>query len=103
MGSNVVEIHFYYHAVEAVFYSEVIEVFLRSSSQGSITTSSYWDISAPVTFGGQYVGSMACVLCVKVKCPGITVLFRADSGMNLSSGICSRERYITHFSVYFHW
>ena len=43
------------------------------------------------------MGSSASVLCVKVKCHGITVWFQADSGMNLSSGICSRDRYITHF------
>ena len=36
----------------------------------------------PVTFGGQYVGSRACVLGIRMECPGITEWFRVDSGTN---------------------
>ena len=36
----------------------------------------------PVTFGGQYVGSTACVSGIRMECPGITAWFRVDSGTN---------------------
>ena len=35
---------------------------------------------------------------LSMKCPGITAWFRVDSGTNqCKAGICSRDRYITHF------
>ena len=35
-----------------------------------------------MTFGGQYVGSTACVSGIRMECPEITVWFRVDSGTN---------------------
>ena len=40
-----------------------------------------------MTFGGQYVGSKACVLGIRMECPGVTAWFRADSGRNLFKAI----------------
>ena len=37
----------------------------------------------PVTFGGQYVGSTACVSGIRMECTGKTARFRADLGKNL--------------------
>ena len=58
--------HFYCLAVEAGFYSDVVECLpLDPAAQVRFPPRAVGIFLHPVTFGGQYVGSMACV-------PGIT-------------------------------
>ena len=55
----------------------------RSCGPGLIPTRAVGIFLHPVTFGGQYVGSTACVSGIRMECPRITAWFRVDSGTNL--------------------
>ena len=54
--------HFYWLAVEAGFYSDVVECLpLDPAAQVRFPPRAVGIFLHPVTFGGQYVGSTACV------------------------------------------
>ena len=75
--------HFYCLAVEAGFYSDVVEFLpLDPAAQVRFPPRAVGIFLHPVTFGGQYVVSTACVSGNRMECPGITAWFRADSGTN---------------------
>ena len=76
--------HLDFFAVEDDFYSDVVECLpLDPMAQVRFQPRAVRIFLHPVTFGGQYVGSAACVSCIRMECPGITAWFRADSGTNL--------------------
>ena len=75
--------HFYCLAVEAGFYSDVVECLpIDPEAQVRIPPRAVGIFLHPVIFCGQYVGSVACVSGIRMECPGITAWFRADSGTN---------------------
>ena len=76
--------HFYCLAVEAGFYSDVVECLpLDPAAQVRIPPRAVGIFLHPVTFGGQYVGPrLGFRASLSRKCPGITAWFRVDSGTN---------------------
>ena len=93
--------HFYCLAVEAGFYSDVVECLpLDPAAQVRFPPRAVGIFLHPLTLGGQYVGPrLVFRASLSRKCPGITAWFRVDSWTNQfkSREICSRDRYITHF------
>ena len=93
--------HFYCLAVEAGFYSDVVECLpVDPTAQFRFPPRAVRIFQHPVTFGGQYVGSTACVsasLRMEMSRNYSVVPSRFGDESNLSREICSRDRYITHF------
>ena len=76
--------HFYCLAVEAGFYSDVVECLpLDPAAQVRFPPRAVGIFLHPVTFGGQCGGPrLVFRASLSRKCPGITVWFRLDSGTN---------------------
>ena len=76
--------HFYCLAVEAGFYSDVVECLpLDPAAQVRIPPWAVGIFLHPVTFGGQCGGPrLGFRASLSRKCPGITAWFRLDSGTN---------------------
>ena len=59
--------------MEAGFNSDVVECLpLDHAAQVRFPTRAVGIFLQSMTFGGQYVGSMACVSGFRMECPGIT-------------------------------
>ena len=76
--------HFYCLAVEAGFYSDVVECLpLDPAAQVRFPPRAVGIFLHPVTFGGQCGGPLLVFRAsLSRKCPGITAWFRVDSGTN---------------------
>ena len=76
--------HFYCLAVEAGFYSDVVECLpLDPAAQVRFPPRAVGIFLHPVTFGGQCGGpQLVFRASLSMKCPGITAWFRVDSGTN---------------------
>ena len=76
--------HFYCLAVEAGFYSDVVECLpLNPAAQVRFPPRAVRIFLQPVTFGGQCGGPrLVFRASLSRKCPGITARFRLDSGTN---------------------
>ena len=76
--------HFYCLAVEAGFYSDVVECLpLDPAAQVRFPPRACGIFLHPVTFGGQCGGPrLVFRASLSRKCPGITAWFRLDSGTN---------------------
>ena len=76
--------HFYCLAVEAGFYSDVVECLpLNPAAQVRFPPRAVGIFLHPVTFGGQCGGPrLVFRASLSRKCPRITAWFRLDSGTN---------------------
>ena len=79
---------FFYLAVEAGFYSDVVEcLLLDPAAQVRFPPRAVGIFLHPVTFGGQCWGPrLGFQASLRMKWPGITAWFRVDSGTNLKQG-----------------
>ena len=69
--------------VEAHFNSDVVECLpLDPAAQVQFAPRAVGIFLHPVTFRGQYVGSMTCVSGIRLECLRITVWLGVDSGTN---------------------
>ena len=77
--------HFDCLAVEAGFYSDVVECLpLDPAAQVRFPPWAVGIFLHPVTFGGQCGGPLLVFrTSLRMKCPGITAWFQLDSGTNL--------------------
>ena len=84
VGIGILHTSFYCLAVEAGFYSDVVECLpLDPTAQVRFPPRAVGIFLHPVTFGGQYVGPrLGFRTSLRMKCPGITAWFRVDSGTN---------------------
>ena len=87
--------HFYCLAIEAGFYSDVVECLpLDLAAQVRFPPRACGIFLHPVTFGGHCGGPRPVFRAsLSMKYPGITAWFRADSGTNQfkAGEICSSD------------